>query len=114
MEKKHQKALDLLLEDSYWIDSLKAGCSYERRQDDTDGSTEFDQALKVIIGLDSDVYVFPIFDVNGGFRTLRYRNFYGGGQSQRVRNALLILAEAMRRDNEERPQQWITNPPKSN
>lgn len=37
--------------------------------------------------------------------TLRFRTFGGGGLSPRTRNALMILAEAIRRDKEERPQE---------
>jgi len=36
--------------------------------------------------------------------TLRFRNTFGGGNSERVRIALMILALAIKLDNEERPQ----------
>jgi hypothetical protein len=37
-------------------------------------------------------------------KALRFRDFLGGGQSQRVRNALMILALAIELDNEDHPQ----------
>lgn len=35
---------------------------------------------------------------------LMFRSYDGGGKSQRVRNALMILALAIKLDNEEYPQ----------
>jgi hypothetical protein len=40
-----------------------------------------------------------------GFRLLRFRNAFGGGISLRTHNALRMLAEAVRLDNEEHPQE---------
>jgi hypothetical protein len=67
---------------------------YERTQDDCDGDT----ADTVLVTLDpfGDVYAST---TKPGFK--RFRAPGGGGNSQRVRRALLILAEAIRLDNEE-------------
>lgn len=93
--------MNTLLEGSYWLDSLSVREAYIRKQDDTDGKTGQEQELLVSIGPDGDAWVVP-----GGssFESLRFRSLAGGGKSLRVRNALLILAEAIRRDNEEHPQ----------
>jgi hypothetical protein len=53
----------------------------------------------VVIGPDGDCWVTA-----GGGQTLRFRTWAGGGHSLRVRQALMVLAEAIRRDNEDRPQ----------
>lgn len=94
-----ERAMNVLLEGSYWPASLEAKVAYSRRHDDTDGDTSADQNLTVMFGLDADGYV-----TNGWAQTLRFRESFGGGQSPRVRNALLVLAEAIRRDNEAFPQ----------
>jgi hypothetical protein len=104
MADKFEKALNTLLEGDYAINTLTPGMSYSRRQDDTDGERTFEHDLKVIIGNDNDAHVFPIYHPEKLLHSLRFRNYYGGGQSLRTRKALLILAEAMRRDNEEFPQ----------
>lgn len=96
------RAMNTLIEGSYWPSTLGPGECHRRRQDDTDGETGPDQDLAVSIGPDGDMWVL----MPGA--SLRFRSWAGGGQSLRVRNALLVLAEAIRRDNEARPQ-----PPRS-
>jgi hypothetical protein len=99
---RHQVAvaLNTLIEGSYWPDSISTNTTYVRRQDDTDGERSSEHDLVVHIGCDGDAWV----RAGGSLRTLRFRNCFGGGWSVRVRNALLVLAEAIRRDNEARPQ----------
>ncbi len=94
------KALNDLLESDFWIDTLKPDEIHQRLPDDTDGETGLEHRLQVYIAQDTDVHVF----LPDGMSSLRFRNYFGGGRSQRVRNALMVLAEAIRRDNEERPQ----------
>jgi len=95
-----EKAMNILLEGAFWPAKLEPKVAYSRRQDDTDGDTGADQNLSVMFGPDADGYVTV-----GWAQVLRFREtFCGGGQSPRVRNALLVLAEAIRRDNEELPQ----------
>lgn len=96
-----EKAVDTVLEGAYWLNSLNTGEYYSRRQDDTDGKTGPEQEISVVIGRDGDAWVLP---GGGTLDSLRFRTHAGGGHSPRVRNALLLLAEAIRRDNEERPQ----------
>lgn len=93
------RAMNTLIEGAYWPASLGVRESYIRRHDDTDGETGPEQDLAVTFGPDGDAWVML-----PGLRSLRFRTWAGGGQSLRVRNALLVLAEAIRRDNAERPQ----------
>lgn len=95
------KALDMLLEGHYWPTTLDTGQIYARRHDDTDGKDDPTQYLSLEIDQWGDVHMqIP----PGKFRALRFRMPGGGGQSERVRKALIILAEAIRRDNDENPQ----------
>jgi hypothetical protein len=73
--------------------------SLSRRQDDSDGSTDPEQSITVSVSCDGDMWIGQ-----GSKNWLRFRNFIGGGDSLRTHNALRILIEAIRLDNEERPQ----------
>lgn len=94
--------IDQILETDFWPDTIPAGFDISRIDDDNDGDPRHRLELSVGgHGIDhGDVYLgFP-----GATSALRFRTQLGGGVSPRVRNALLVLAEAMRRDNEDRPQ----------
>lgn len=94
-----QRAMSTLLEGFYFPNTLAANKHYSRVHDDCEGVKDYSQSLSVIIAHDSDVWI-----TIGGFTSLRFRvPFIGGGMSPRVRNGLLVLAEAIRRDNEEIP-----------
>lgn len=93
------RAMNTLLEGAYWPQTLEANRMYHRRHDDTDGKRDPSQDLQVAIRPDGDVVV-----ATGYGEFLRFRTWAGGGLSLRTRNALLVLAEAIRRDTEERPQ----------
>jgi hypothetical protein len=89
-----------LLDADFWIQGLAPDTRYARLHDDHDG--KFDGWLSVTIGDDGDAWVDAFEPMSSG---LRFRMpVIGGGASPRVRNALLILAEAIRLDNELRPQ----------
>ena len=66
--------------------------------------------LKVVISCDGDTHVIMQDWENipegrpDPTPTIRIRSLEGGGQSLRTRQALLWLADAIRRDNEERSQ----------
>lgn len=92
-------AVDTVLEASYWVPTLAPRTRYTRRHDDTDGQRGPEQDLSVSIGPDGDCWVEA-----GGGGLLRFRTWAGGGMSLRTRNALMVLAEAIRRDNQDRPQ----------
>lgn len=84
----------MLLELEPILPHLEPFVRYERTQDDCDG----DRTDMVVVTLDpfGDVYLST---EQPGCK--RFRTFSGGGNSHRVRRALLILAEAIRLDNEE-------------
>jgi hypothetical protein len=86
-----------LLEHPTWPPHLQARTPYRRLHDDHDGKRE--GHLRVVFSDDGDAWV-SIPDVPPG-EGLRFRTGIGGGRSLRTRAALLILAEAMRLDNEE-------------
>lgn len=102
-DKDVAKALDFILEDSYWIKTVDIGKLYKRRHDDAEGKDDFSQYLSLFIdssgNSDIHVVIHP-----GAYRTLRFRPSAGGGKSERVRKALVIVIEAIRRDNEKNPE----------
>lgn len=81
---------------------LEASKFYHRVQDDNDGDLK--SGVRVFISPDGDVHVRVIGSEGSPFDSSRYRiPIIGGGRSPLVRNALLILAEAIRIENEENP-----------
>ena len=63
-------------------------------------------ALLVTFSFDGDSWVEIILDPKENRRSLRFREpVTGGGQSPRVRQALMILALAINADNEEHKQE---------
>lgn len=88
-------AMDTLLESMYWPATLAVGQCHTRIHDDNDGRADAEHALSIILAADGDVHV-----IAGAGQPLRFRCALGGGMSPRVRAALLVLAEAVRRDNE--------------
>lgn len=98
-----EKSLHYLLEGDYWINTLAPDVLHTRRQDDCDGSGGAEHQLQVYLGEDADIHVF----IPGQLHSLRFRHGLGGGDSPRVRNALMVLAEAIRRDNEDRVQRVL-------
>ena len=93
-----EKDVRKILETPFWMPTLKTDTLYERTHDDHDGT--FEGKIRVAFDMVGDAWVNT--DRQG--KDLRFRTFGGGGNSQRVRNALIILAEAIRLDNEERPE----------
>lgn len=95
------QALDALLEQPFWIQTLKTESVYQRMEDDTSGF------INVCIGKDGDSWITVMNEIDPKQSSFSFRfrtPLIGGGESPRVRNALLILAEAIRRDNAEHPQ----------
>jgi len=91
------KTVKKLVEKPYWLETLNTECEYRRQHDDHDGEPK--GGLMVMFDPMGDAYIST--DNNAW---LRFRTFGGGGQSLRTRNALMILAEAIRLDNQDRPQ----------
>ena len=95
------KQIRKILETPFWPETLKTDTRYFRTHDDCDGNTH--KGIEVIVDQQGDVWVaMPSME---GLESCRFRTWVGGGASLRVRNAMLILAEAIRLDNENgRPQ----------
>lgn len=92
-----------LLETMFWPAGLATGTLYQRFSDDTNGN------LQVFFLQDGDAGVELISNLDPEEVTLAHRfrtagPFAGGGESPRTRNALLLLALAIQRDNKEHPQ----------
>lgn len=91
-----------LLNKPFWLETLETMTCYQRYEDDSPLGS-----ISVVFGVDGDGHLSVVSepDPNEPRLSMRFRMpMIGGGQSPRVRNALLILAEAIRLDNEEHPQ----------
>lgn len=92
------KDIDHLLQDGMiWPEGLEARTRYERLHDDHDGTNA--GSIVIVIGDDGDAWI----DLIGKqpCQSLRYRTgMIGGGRSPRVRNALLLLAYAIKLEND--------------
>ena len=89
------KQLTEILESAFFPEGIEANNCYFRTHDDCDGDRS--EGINVVIGPDSDAWI-AIHQRNN---SCRYRTYYGGGLSKRTRNALLILALAIKLDNDE-------------
>ena len=92
------KEITRILENPFWIPGLSSNDVYQRLHDDHDGTLEG----KIIIQIDQTGDVFFQTDTEK-WQPMRFRTIIGGGRSLRTRNALILLAFAMKLDNEERP-----------
>lgn len=95
--KNVEKAIYEILDTDFWPKDLSTDESYVRVHDDCDGN--YTQTICVGFSHDGDAWVTIPSN-----RILRFRGPFGGGMSSRVRNALLILAVAIKKDNEMSPQ----------
>ena len=92
----NQKTIDKVLSDFFWPPGLKSGIPYRTTHDDNDGDPS-NGVLSVAIGPDGDVWM-QIY----GHVPLRFRvPLIGGGKYPKIRNALLLLAEAIRQEGEQ-------------
>lgn len=89
--------IERVLEGNYWPEGLDTRTAYARVHDDCDGDAT--QVISVSFTPDGDAWVSTLCG-----RPLRFRNGIGGGMSLRTRNALMLLALAIKKDNEEIPQ----------
>ncbi|MCL4366698.1 hypothetical protein M1563_00820 [Patescibacteria group bacterium] len=93
------QAIHRILETPFWPQELETDTTYSRLHDDHDGSS-VGQLSVLIDSVAGDVWVNTITEMPGDL--LRFRSSFGGGNSPRVRNALLVLAMAIKLDNEKR------------
>jgi len=98
MNKNLFKNIRRILGKPFWIPEIKPRTEYVRLHDDHDGTKKG----CIIISFDEAGDAFLYTDLHP-HDVLRFRTLGGGGMSLRVRNALLILAEAIRLDNEDHP-----------
>lgn len=102
---KREKRLERFLETLPWPEILGSNTLYSRVHDDHDG--EYEGEIRLSFSTDGDAWIETTGTRLG--TPLRFRTPFGGTMSPRVRNALVILAFAIKMDNEERP---IVQPPK--
>jgi hypothetical protein len=99
---KIPSTIDTILESWFWLQSVGTMTTHERLHDDNDGTME--GVLNVMFTPDGDARVWITGEAKMPSPTLRFRMpGGGGGLSPRTRVALLILAEAIRQDNEKNP-----------
>lgn len=89
-------AVEDILESNFWLYDIDTRTNYHRLHDDHDGTQR--GSLSVMFSEDGDAWV-SVEGVPSG-QSLRYRMASGGGISFRTRVALLILAKAIKLDNE--------------
>jgi hypothetical protein len=101
-EEDPTELIDLIIEHEglCWPWPVDAGAPYTRLGDD-DRST---LTVGFIPEIGDDVVSVEERKDPDDLGNLRFRTFFGGGQSLRVFTALLILARAIQLDNEKRPQ----------
>ena len=92
------KTIKKALGEPYWLETLCTRVDYRRQHDDHDGQPK--GGLMVMFDEMGDAYIST-----DNHPWLRFRTWGGGGRSLRTRNALMILAEAIRLDNKEHPQE---------
>ena len=91
-----KEELRAVLEGCYWPEELEAEKYFFRTQDDCDG--DLSSGIGVVVDAQGDVWVET---VSKSLESCRYRMpLIGGGMSPRVRNALVLLALAIKLDNE--------------
>ena len=110
LEKKLKKLLEdhpteymrAILEYPFWPPTIKTREAYMTRFEDDSPTGN----IVVMFGPDGDGWIEIVAkpDPHELGNSLRFRNYGGGGQSLRVHAALFVLAEAIRLDNEDRPQ----------
>ena len=87
-----QKEIDKVLDDKFWPPNLETDKLYAVAHDDTDGDTK-PGMLRISFSMDGDAWVMIT-----GPGALRFRMDGGGGKYPKVRNALLLLADAIRQE----------------
>ena len=108
MPRKKKKPIDRILDSLDWQEAWKeipsAGPAQVRYEDDSPKGR-----LAVLFSGDMDAWVEILPDPDEMKSVLRFRvTEIGGGESARVRQALMILAMAIKADNEDRPQNRTT------
>jgi hypothetical protein len=88
-----QKRIDAILSEPFWPPNLKTDVAYTSTHDDNDGDIKSGY-LTVMFSCDGDAWIETY-----GQHSLRFRMpILGGGAFPKIRNALLLLAEAIRQE----------------
>lgn len=95
-----ERILDGVIESAAGLNTNEC---YSRTHDDHEG--EWAGKLTVILSGDGDTWVQIDTD-----NAIRFRNVFGGTNSRRTHNALVILAKAIAMDNADRPEPCIVTP----
>ncbi|MDO8729552.1 MAG: hypothetical protein Q7K26_06790 [bacterium] len=99
-QKHPDEVAQILLETPFWLKSLSPMTNYLRFDDDT-----YRGCISVTFAPVGDGFIEVLSEKDPDDRdTHRFRMPTGGGHSERVRTALLLLALAIKLDNEEFPQ----------
>lgn len=93
-----EKRARQILEEPFWVSELKTNFWYDRLHDDDDGTKN---GRVVVMFLENGDGIISTDGHVGS--PLRFRTMGGGGNSLRVRNALMLLAWAIKLDNETKP-----------
>jgi len=90
----NQKQIDKVLTEIFWPPNLETK-AYITTHDDNDGEPKSGM-LCVAFSCDGDAWIEII-----GQRQLRFRTMDGGGKFLKIRNALLLLADAIRQEGDD-------------
>lgn len=94
--------IQVMLEHPFWPPTIEQRRTYLTRYEDDSPTGN----IAIAFGPDGDGWIEVVAKPEPlqFSNALRFRTWNGGGQSLRVRSALFVLAEAIRLDNEARPQ----------
>jgi len=90
----NQKKIDAVLTEYFWPPNL-TNQTYITTHDDHDGEPTSGM-LSVVFSCDGDAWIKTY-----GRHSLRFRTLGGGGQFPKIRNALLLLADAIRQEGQD-------------
>ncbi len=84
-----------ILESPFWLDEIETTVVYQTEDDDSPPNEAW---LQVVFSIDGDAWVAKMTD--SPIKSIRKRTYAGGGRDHRTRQALMILAYAMKLDAE--------------
>ena len=91
-----EQVIEELLDTPFWPPGIDTNTIYQVQTDDTDGKPDYG-ILMVQFSVDGDAWVSQSTQM-GLPDNIRFRNWGGGGHHLRVRNAICVLAMAMKLD----------------
>ena len=91
------KDIKEILENPFWINGLESNVLYQTEDDDSPPNEAW---LQIVFSNDGDAWVHKLADCP--MKSIRKRTYAGGGKDLRTRQALMILAFAIKLDNDER------------